>query len=165
LSRRLIVIDFDVLDFCEYLIFNKLITDECWIDIKEIFNFPKINQLVLEKLPENILFYRDRYKKWSAYPFAVNSDEKIVVKKLQNILDIAIFEDLPLVFELAPEDIKKVKTFLIELAYSPVFEFSAKKIKEKLNISKYTYYDILKALEKIKLVNIITNFSQKASKI
>jgi len=50
---------------------------------------------------------------------------------------------LPVVFDLSKEEIKIVKNFLLELANSPVFEFSSKNIMKKLNINKYSYYGIL----------------------
>ena len=164
LSRRFYIKYFDVLDFCEFLIYLWKLKNWCYISANVLEDNKKINEFIMS-LDFDILHFWNIYKRWWAYPFTAKLKEDTAVYKLQSVIDISIYEDLPVVFDLSKEEIKIVKNFLLELANSPVFEFSSKNIMKKLNINKYSYYDILQWLEKVDLISIVTNFSKKGWKI
>ncbi len=159
LSRRIYFEYFDVLDFAEFLEFNSLKSKR--IEIEKVFDPVYVNNLI-KSFDFDILKYWDIYKNYGAYPFWKKLSNKVIFQKIQSIIDISIYEDLPVVLDIDNELLKKLKKFLIIISDSPVFELNAKNIIEELAIDKNDYYAILEALERIWLINIIKNFSSKS---
>jgi hypothetical protein len=64
------------------------------------------------------------------------------------VIDMVIFEDIPQVAQIPPNDLNSIKKFLTILAHTPPFEVKANQIIEGLDIDKNKYYEMLDVMQK-----------------
>lgn len=166
LSRRLTEIYLPNLSFSEFILFDKNISLEK-ITANDIQNTNKINDFLIEY--SNKISFNEIFKEYLfcwQYPFYLQSKDKdIYQNKLMKVIDMVIFEDIPQVAQIPPNDLNSIKKFLTILAHTPPFEVKANQIIEGLDIDKNKYYEMLDVMQKWWLINLITNYSGKWSQI
>lgn len=166
LSRRITIFYLWILSFYEFLLFKKFKINA--LNKKYLFDNPQVNNYISKlnkKLWGKIIDLFEEYLKFWQYPFFLNETIDTYTDKLLAIVDMIIYEDLPLIENLKTIEIQNIKRFLITLSNSPAFEVKMQKIIEWLDIDKNKYYNILNALEMWWIINVIYNYSEKWAKI
>lgn len=154
LSRRTMIYNLEGLSFREYLEMNLNI------------NFPKINledllndhlrfSSELQKLNPDILKHFRKYKQIGFYPFFNSMFENEYQIILNNLLDKAIYEDVPTLKDIKNASQVALKKLIAYLAISKIPTINISSICNELDIPKETLYEFLDLLSRSDLINIV----------
>jgi predicted AAA+ superfamily ATPase len=153
LSRRAVVYDLPILSFREFL---ELKTDKKFDSFKleEIIeNHEEIAFNIISKIKP--LKYFEKYLKYGAYPFFLQSSEESFVLKLIEVINKTIENDLLYLFSIDIRNIYILKKLLVILCENPPGSFNITTLSKETGINVRTLYNYIEALNKGKLIHLL----------
>ncbi len=152
LSRRGIIFRIGGMSFREYLYFKegklfntlsfKEVIDGKGAAIKEILSFPKIRG------------HFEEYLDYGYYPF-VFEDKTSYHKKILNIIDKTVFDDIANFYALKTENLPNFKRIISYMATIPPGELNRNSISKKIGLDNKTVQNYLQILQETGLVRLI----------
>lgn len=152
LSRRGVVFRMGGMSFREYLYFKegkhfkpldfKQIIDGKGAVIREILSFPKIRG------------YFEEYLDYGYYPF-VFEDKTSYHKKILNIIDKTVFDDIASFYQLKTENLPNFKRIISYMATIPPSELNRNSISQKIGLDNKTVQNYLYILQETGLIRLI----------
>ena len=103
--------------------------------------------------------YFENYLKHGYYPF-YKQNLNLYHQKLNEVLNIVLESDLPLIFNIEPKNIFKLKKLLSLLCQSKPYELNITKLSQKIEINRNTLYNYLSYLEAGSLTKMIKQVSK-----
>jgi len=103
--------------------------------------------------------YFDRYLKYGYYPF-YKQNKKNYTQKLFETINVVIESDLPIIFNIEPKNIFKLKKLLSLLCLSKPYELNISKLAQKIEINRQTLYTYIHYLQLGGLINMIKQNSK-----
>jgi len=152
LSRRAVLYRVQGLSFREFLEYEADIKFDK-ISLEDILN--NHIELALE-IGERIkpFEYFKKYLEYGYYPF-YKQNKNLYASKLNEILNTVIESDLPIVFNIEPNKIFKLKKLLYMLCLSKPYELNISKLAQKIEINRTTLYNYMSYLEAGNLIKLI----------
>ena len=157
LSRRAILYRVNGLSFREFLEF----------ETKKKFTHYTLKELlsnhieIAYKINEQIkpFEYFDKYLQYGYYPF-YKQNINHYGQKLNEVLNIVLESDLPLIFKVDTSNINKLKKLLAMLCQSKPYELNISKLSTKIGLNRATLYTYLSYLEAGRLTKTIRQHSK-----
>ncbi len=152
LSRRALLYRINGLSFREFLEFE---TKERFMaySLEEILqNHTEIALAVMEKI-KPFAYFRD-YLRYGYYPFYKQS-RRSYHQKLYETVTVVLESDLPMVFNIEPKNIFKLKKLLSLLCESKPYELNITRLASKIEINRNTLYHYLHYLQKGGLLMLV----------
>ena len=168
LSRRALVFKMPGLSFREYLNFvlkadfEKIILDDL------LKNHIVFAREIAKKIKP--LKYFDEYLKFGYYPFFYE-DKDFYYHRLEEIINLVIDIELPLLRNVAPGNTRKIKQLLYIIAHSSPLKPNISKLAERIGVTRNTLNEYIKNLVDTGLLNMLNknatgiNLLQKPDKI
>ncbi len=103
--------------------------------------------------------YFSKYLQHGYYPF-YKQNINLYAQKLNEVLNVIIESDLPLIFNIEPRNIHKLKKLLALLCQSKPYELNISKLATKIEINRNTLYNYLHYLEAASLTKMIKQLSK-----
>ena len=103
--------------------------------------------------------YFSKYLKYGYYPF-YKQNKNVYGQKLNEIINVVLESDLPLIFNIEPKNIFKLKKLLSLLCQSKPYELNISKLATKIEINRNTLYHYLHYLEAGSLTKMIKQISK-----
>ncbi len=156
LSRRAVLYRVNGLSFREFLEF----------ETKQKFTTYKLEELldnhtqIAYDINENIkpFEYFSKYLQYGYYPF-YKQNINLYGQKLNEVLNVVLESDLPLIFKIDPSNINKLKKLLAMLCQSKPYELNISKLSTKIELNRSTLYNYLYYLESGNLTKTIRQHS------
>ena len=157
LSRRAVLYRVNGLSFREFLEFETgmAFKSYCLEDIIE--NHTQIAYDINEKIKP--FEYFSQYLHYGYYPF-YKQNINLYPQKLNEVLNIVLESDLPLIFKIDPTNITKLKKLLAMLCQSKPYELNISKLSQKIGLNRATLYNYLSYLEAGHLTKMIRQHSR-----
>lgn len=157
LSRRAILHRVGGMSFREFIEYESKIKLNKY-SLDDIFT--KHTDIVVE-ITEHIkpFEYFDRYLKYGYYPF-YKQNRKNYNGKLFETINVVIESDLPIIFNIEPKNIFKLKKLLSLLCLSKPYELNISKLAQKIEINRQTLYTYIHYLQLGGLINMIKQNSK-----
>jgi len=157
LSRRAVLYRVNGLSFREFLEF----------ETRKKFKSYSLNDIlqnhtqIAYDLNEHIkpFEYFSKYLQHGYYPF-YKQNINLYPQKLNEVLNIVLESDLPLIFKIDPSNINKLKKLLAMLCQSKPYELNISKLSQKIGLNRSTLYNYLAYLEAGHLTRMIRQHSR-----
>jgi len=157
LSRRAVLYRVNGLSFREFLEFETKQKFESFT-LKEILqNHIEIAYKINEKIKP--FEYFNNYLQYGYYPF-YKQNINLYSQKLNEILNVVLESDLPLIFKIDPTNINKLKKLLAMLCQSKPYELNISKLSAKIGINRATLYNYLNYLEAGQLTKMVRSHTR-----
>ena len=152
LSRRAVTFPLQGLSFREYL--NYLLkTDYKPYSLDDILHDnDKIYSSIIKEI--KVLKHFKNYIKSGYYPF-FKENESLYYHKVQSIANMVIEIELPLLKNVDPSKIVKIKQLLYIIAHSAPFKPNITKLAERIGVTRNTVIEYINHLSGTKLINTI----------
>ena len=168
LSRRSLIFEMKGLSFREYLNF---VTDYHFEvqDLEMVLNNHVDIALDISKKLKPLKYFNE-YLQWGYYPF-FRDDKTYFYRRLQEVVNMIIEIELPMLRNVDPSKTLKIKQLLYIIALSSPFKPNISKLAAKIGITRNTLNEYIKILADARLINILTknavgiNLLQKPDKI
>ena len=105
--------------------------------------------------------YFEKYLKYGYYPF-YKENLNTYSQKLNEIINVVLESDLPIVFNIEPKNISKLKKLLSLLCISKPYELNITKLSQKIEINRNTLYNYLNYLNYLEAGSLIRMIRQHA---
>ena len=152
LSRRALVFFMQGLSFREYLNFS-LNTKFTAYSLEEVINNHKqISRDIIKEI--KVLKHFKKYLTIGYYPF-FKEDEKFYYKRIQSIANMVLEIELPLLRDVEPSKLNKLKQLLYIIAQSAPFKPNISKLAERIGVTRNTIVEYINHLSDTKLLNKI----------
>ena len=157
LSRRAVLYRVNGLSFREFLVFEtkKEFSSYSLEDI--LLNHIEIAYDINEKIKP--FEYFGKYLQYGYYPF-YKQNINLYSQKLNEVLNIVLESDLPLIFKVDPLNINKLKKLLAMLCQSKPYELNISKLSAKIGLNRATLYNYLSYLEAGGLTKMVRQHSR-----
>jgi len=157
LSRRAVLYRVNGLSFREFLEFE---TGEKFLSYRLEDILQNHTQLAYE-LNERIkpFEYFSKYLEYGYYPF-YKQNINLYAQKLNEVLNIVLESDLPMIFKIDSSNINKLKKLLAMLCQSKPYELNISKLSQKIELNRATLYNYLSYLEAGHLTMMIRQHSR-----
>jgi len=157
LSRRAVLYRVNGLSFREFLEFEtgKKYTKYTLEEILQ--NHTQIAFKINEQLKP--FAYFSKYLEYGYYPF-YKQNINLYAQKLNEVLNIVLESDLPLIFKIDPSNINKLKKLLAMLCQSKPYELNISKLSQKIELNRATLYNYLAYLEAGHLTKMVRQQSR-----
>jgi predicted AAA+ superfamily ATPase len=99
--------------------------------------------------------YFEKYLRYGYYPF-YKQNKNLYTQKLNEVLNTVLESDLPIVFNIEPKNIFKLKKLLSLLCQSKPYELNISKLAQKIEINRATLYNYLHYLEVGDITKIVS---------
>jgi len=144
LSRRAVLHRVNGLSFREFLEFEtgKKFKSFSFEDIVQ--NHTQIAYEINEKIKP--FEYFTKYLEYGYYPF-YKQNINLYPQKLNEVLNIVLESDLPMIFNIEVSNINKLKKLLALLCQSKPYELNISKLSQKIELNRATLYNYLQYLE------------------
>jgi len=152
LSRRAVVFVMQGLSFREYLNFSLNTKFESYSLNHILDNHKSISSNILKEI--KILKYFNQYISSGYYPFFKEND-KLYYHKIQSVANMVIEIELPLLRNVEPSKITKIKQLLYILAQSVPFKPNVTKLADRIGVTRNTIVEYINHLSDTKLINVI----------
>ena len=152
LSRRAVVFVMQGLSFREYLNFSLNTKFESYSLNHILDNHKSISSYILKEI--KILKYFNQYISSGYYPFFKEND-KLYYHKIQSVANMVIEIELPLLRNVEPSKITKIKQLLYILAQSVPFKPNVTKLADRIGVTRNTIVEYINHLSDTKLINVI----------
>ena len=152
LSRRAVVFVMQGLSFREYLNFSLNTKFESYSLNHILDNHKSISSYILKEI--KILKYFNQYISSGYYPFFKEND-KLYYHKIQSVANMVIEIELPLLKNVEPSKITKIKQLLYILAQSVPFKPNITKLADRIGVTRNTIVEYINHLSDTKLINVI----------
>ena len=157
LSRRAVLYRVNGLSFREFLEFETKQRFDSFT-LKEILsNHIEISYKINEKIKPYEYF--NKYLQYGYYPF-YKQNLNLYPQKLNEVLNVVLESDLPLIFKIDPSNINKLKKLLAMLCQNKPYELNISKLSTKIGINRATLYNYLSYLEAGHLTKMIRSHSK-----
>jgi len=157
LSRRAVLYRVNGLSFREFLEFERKETFKSY-PLKEILeNHTQIAFEINERIKP--FEYFRKYLQYGYYPFYKENINNYN-QKLLEIINVVLESDLPLIFNIEPKNIFKLKKLLFLICQSKPYELNISKLSTKIEINRNTLYNYLHYLEAGSLTKMIRQRSK-----
>lgn len=157
LSRRAVLYRVNGMSFREYLAFETGIEFHSY-NLSDILTDHVDIALEINEKIKPFEYFRN-YLQHGYYPFYKESKNSYL-QKLNETLNVILESDLPLVFNIEPKNIYKLKKLLILLCESKPYELNISKLASKIEINRNTLYHYLHYLEAGGVTNMIRRKSK-----
>jgi len=161
LSRRAMLYRVNGLSFREFLEFETKQKFKNFTLEDILSNHIQIAYNINEKIKPFEYFHK--YLQYGYYPF-YKQNINLYPQKLNEVLNVVLESDLPLIFKIDPSNINKLKKLLAMLCQSKPYKINISKLSTKIGINRATLYNYLNYLEAGSLTKTIKSHS-KGSKI
>ncbi len=168
LSRRALIFNINGLSFREYLNFKYGTGFTPFVLDDILQDHISISLDIIEKVKP--LKYFNEYLQWGYYPFFID-DVEYYFQRLQEIINMTIDIELPLLRGVNPLKTNKIKQLLFIIAQSSPFKPNISKLAAKIGVTRNTMNEYIKILADAKLLNLLNknatgiNLLQKPDKI
>ena len=168
LSRRALIFNINGLSFREYLNFKYGTGFTPFVLDDILQDHISISLDIIEKIKP--LKYFNEYLQWGYYPFFID-DVEYYFQRLQEIINMTIDIELPLLRGVDPLKTNKIKQLLFIIAQSSPFKPNISKLAAKIGVTRNTMNEYIKILADVKLLNLLNknatgiNLLQKPDKI
>ncbi len=156
LSRRALLYRINGLSFREFLEFETKELFESYTLEDILQNHTQIALKINEKIKP--FAYFNHYLTYGYYPF-YKQNRKNYHQKLFEIISTVLESDLPMVFNIEPKNIFKLKRLLSLLCQSKPYELNITKLSTKIGINRNTLYNYLHYLQ---MGGLIMTFKQSS---
>ncbi len=144
LSRRAVLYRVKGLSFREFLEIKTGKSFESF-DLLDIFeNHMDIAHSLLKKVKP--FEYFNEYLKFGYYPYYFENP-KTYSLKLEETINTVVENDLPIIFNIEPQNIGKLKQLIYFICQSKPFELNLTKLSQKIGINRNTLYQYINYLE------------------
>lgn len=163
LSRRLISYELPGLSYREYLEMNNLIKEIPAISLSEIQNgaFDYVEK-ILNQVRHPLPLFKS-YLKTGYFPFSLHEKEESTLKKLNQVINAIIENDLAMMEAYDVKTAFKLKKLLGVIAESAPFKPNISSLARKLDVSRDTIYYWIVLLKKAKLINPLMAYGKGVS--
>ena len=157
LSRRAVLYRVNGLSFREFIAFE---SGE-WFDAYRLDELLQNHTDIAFGINERIkpFEYFKRYLEYGYYPF-YKENLNNYNQKLLEIINVVLESDLPMIFNIEPKNIFKLKKLLSLLCQSKPYELNISKLSTKIEINRNTLYHYLHYLEAGSLTKMIKQRSK-----
>ncbi len=157
LSRRAILYRVNGMSFREFIEYESGIK----IDTFSFEDILKNHSSIALSINEQIkpFEYFKKYLEYGYYPF-YKQNRSNYNQKLHEIVNVVLESDLPLIFNIEPKNIFKLKKLLSLLCQSKPYELNISKLSTKIEINRNTLYNYLHYLEAGSLTKMIKQRSK-----
>ena len=144
LSRRAVLHKIQGLSFKEFIEYETDIKFNSFSLNEILQNHTQIAYEIKQKIKP--FEYFEKYLKYGYYPF-YKENKSLYAKKLNEVINTVLESDLPIVFNIEPKNIFKLKKLLSLLCQSKPYELNISKLAQKIEINRATLYNYLHYLE------------------
>lgn len=157
LSRRAVLYRVNGMSFREFIEYETHIKFDTF-NLEDILtNHSNIALSINEKIKP--FEYFRKYLEYGYYPF-YKENKNNYSQKLNEIINVVLESDLPLIFNIEPRNIFKLKKLLLLLCQSKPYELNISKLSIKIEINRNTLYHYLHYLEAGSLTKMIKQVSK-----
>jgi len=152
LSRRAVLYRVNGMSFREFIEYESGVKFKPY-NLEDILqNHTNIALEINEKIKP--FEYFKNYLEYGYYPF-YKQNRKNFLSKLKETINIVLESDLPIIFNIEPKNIFKLKKLLSMLCLSKPYELNITKLSQKIELNRQTLYYYLHYLELGGLINLI----------
>ena len=152
LSRRAVLHRIQGLSFREFLEFETDMKFDKFTLDDILSNHTELACGINEKIKP--FEYFSKYLQHGYYPF-YKQNINLYPQKLNEVLNIVLESDLPMIFKIDPTNITKLKKLLAMLCQSKPYELNISKLSQKIELNRATLYNYLSYLEAGTLVKMV----------
>ena len=152
LSRRAVLHRIQGLSFREFLEFETDMKFDKFTLDDILSNHVELACGINEKIKP--FEYFSKYLQHGYYPF-YKQNINLYPQKLNEVLNIVLESDLPMIFKIDPTNITKLKKLLAMLCQSKPYELNISKLSQKIELNRATLYNYLSYLEAGTLVKMV----------
>jgi len=152
LSQGVLVLNLPGISFREYLNYT-LKTEFEVVHLEEILEYHTPIALGISKKIKPLKYFEE-YIKYGYYPFFISSKE-FYYQKLQEIINMTIEIELPVLRGVDPVKTRKIKQLLFIIAQSVPFKPNISKLADKIGITRNTLNEYLKYLVDARLLSML----------
>ena len=152
LSRRALVFELNGLSFREYLELETGISFLPQTLTEILLNHSSITKSIVSQVKP--LAYFERYLKYGYYPYYLEGTDFYPHRLSETILMI-IEQELPMLRNIEPSYIPKLKQLLAIIAESAPFRPNVSKLSERIGINRQTFISYLHYLEQANLIHLL----------
>ena len=157
LSRRAVLYRVNGLSFREFLKFETKEEFPAYTLKEVLVNHIEIAYKINEKIKP--FEYFTKYLQYGYYPF-YKQNINLYAQKLNEVLNIVLESDLPLIFKVDPLNINKLKKLLAMLCQTKPYELNISKLSAKIGLNRATLYNYLSYLEAGGLTKMVRQHSR-----
>ena len=157
LSRRAILYRVNGMSFREFIEFERKESFSSYSLDDILKNHTQIAFEINEKIKP--FEYFKNYLQYGYYPF-YKENQNNYNQKLLEIVNVVLESDLPLIFNIEPKNIFKLKKLLSLLCQSKPYELNISKLSTKIEINRNTLYSYLHYLEAGSLTKMVRQRSK-----
>jgi predicted AAA+ superfamily ATPase len=144
LSRRAVLYRIGGMSFREFIAYETGVALECVTFDEIIHDHVEIALKINEQVKPFEFF--EKYLRYGYYPF-YKPNRELYSQKLNETVSVILENDLPLIFNIEPKNIFKLKKLLSLLCESKPYELNISKLAAKIEINRNTLYHYLHYLE------------------
>ena len=152
LSRRAVLYRTNGMSFREFIEYETQIGFDSYSLEEILTNHEEIALKINEKIRP--FEYFKSYLEYGYYPY-YKQNKKSFFSKLENTVNIVLESDLPIIFNIEPKNIFKLKKLLSLLCLTKPYELNITKLAQKIEINRQTLYLYLHYLEMGGLVTLV----------
>ncbi len=152
LSRRAVLYRVNGMSFREFIEFETGLKLETYTLEEILSNHSEISYALRNQFKP--FEYFKKYLEYGYYPF-YKQNLNNYSQKLYEIINVVVESDLPIVFNIEPKNIFKLKKLLTLLCLSKPYELNITKLSQKIEINRNTLYHYLSYLESGSLICMI----------
>jgi predicted AAA+ superfamily ATPase len=113
---------------------------------------------------KKILKEYEEFLKVGIYPFYFEDKSKYI-DRINDTIDKILYMDIGKIYSIMPDKIDALKKLIATICTSKSFEFTVDGLAKKVGITKSTLYKYLNYLDKVELLNIVTNEAKRFANI
>jgi len=157
LSRRAVLYRIGGMSFREFVAYETGVELEAYTLEEILHDHVTISLEIAERIKPIALF--GEYLRYGYYPF-YKSNKNLYLQKLTETINVVLESDLPLIFNIEPKNIFKLKKLLSLLCISEPYELNISKLSAKIEINRNTLYHYLHYLEAGGLIMMIKQITK-----
>ncbi len=157
LSRRAVLYRVNGMSFREFIEYETHVKFDAFKLSDILNNHVNIALLINEQIKP--FEYFKKYLEYGYYPF-YKENKNNYRQKLNEIINVVLESDLPLIFNIEPKNIFKLKKLLSLLCQSKPYELNISKLSTKIEINRNTLYRYLHYLEAGSLTKMVKQVSK-----
>ena len=157
LSRRAVLYRIGGMSFREFIVYETGMELDTFTFEDVLQNHVEIALSLNEKFKPFEFF--EKYLRYGYYPF-YKQNKNVYAQKLNETVSVILENDLPLIFNIEPKNIFKLKKLLTLLCESKPYELNITKLSQKIEINRNTLYHYLHYLEAGGLTNMVKQVSK-----
>jgi len=157
LSRRAVLYRIGGMSFREFVAYETGVELEAYTLEEILHDHVTISLEIAERIKPIALF--GEYLRYGYYPF-YKQNKNLYLQKLNETVGVVLESDLPLIFNIEPKNIFKLKKLLSLLCISEPYELNISKLSAKIEINRNTLYHYLHYLEAGGLIMMIKQITK-----